>query len=249
MSARHRKALWLAAGVLLLVGVAWWQWPEASHADAVAPATHADATQRSAVAMFAPIPAPPDSLSEARPVASPAPAASNAAAPPPGVTVAQWAQLRAEMANQPNGHAELRRLTEYFVYADVLQRFRRLHAQGGSLVEQRALAQQLDRGLDDRLQRREVSAADAQRIKAAVLEVTLPDVSQRQHELALWTQAQRARAGTQDADSAQREAQFQRQQSAIVAAWSARPPAERDPKVLEAQLEALRRASFATPGP
>lgn len=246
MNRWRRRALWSAAWLLLL-GLAWW-WQQPSK-----PPEHATAqSQReagSSGAMFAPIPGAEINTDTALiPQGSQpfVPGASSARVPP-GVTAEQWAQLRAELSTQPNGEAELKRLMDYFVYADAVQRFRQLRAQGGALAEQQALAHELDRGLPDRLQRRELSAGDAQRIKLAVLEVLVPDASQRQHQLALWREAQAATLGPSDAEMAQREAQFQQQQAAIVAAWSARPPAERDPKVLEAQLEALRRASFATP--
>ena len=44
-----------------------------------------------------------------------------------------------------------------------------------------------------------------------------------------------------------RQAEFQSRQAALVAAWSARPAAARDSAALTRDLEALRRASFASP--
>jgi uncharacterized protein involved in exopolysaccharide biosynthesis len=54
-----------------------------------------------------------------------------------------------------------------------------------------------------------------------------------------------ARAAAPPPDA--REAEFARRQAALVAAWQALPPAQRDAQRLEAELEALRQSVFTTP--
>ncbi len=187
---------------------------------------------------------------EAGAVAAVTPSPTAAAVEPPrpaGISSAQWSALRAEMAQRPDGAAELARLADYLNYSDAAQRFRRLRQDGDRSAELRALAEQLDAGLADRLARREMTAGEAQQIKAAVLEVQVDDPAERAQRLQRWRnewqQQQRRDASPPDP----RQAAFLRSQDALVAAWQAQPPAQRDPRALEQQLEALRRNSFQTP--
>lgn len=158
---------------------------------------------------------------------------------PPGVGVAQWASLRRELASQP---AELARLRAYFAFSDAVGRLRDGSA---SADQRRAAALAVDAALDERLERREVSGAEAKVIKVAVLDQLLDDPAARSAALERW-QAEQTAAHPPDTAYRVREDDFLRRQAAIVAAWQARPPAQRDPKALQAELDALRRASFAS---
>jgi uncharacterized protein involved in exopolysaccharide biosynthesis len=82
-------------------------------------------------------------------------------------------------------------------------------------------------------------------LRSATLEILQPDAGLRQQALAIWQQGlSRGRtAHTPDA----REATFARQQAELVARWSALPPAQRDPRTLEAQLNTLRQGIFNSP--
>lgn len=167
--------------------------------------------------------------------AAPVPAslAAAAGAHPPGVTAEQWAALEAELRTRPDGAAERSRLIDYFTWADAVQRWR-------TTPQDAALAAAVDAGLDQRLQNREVSAAEARVLKAALLATLEPDATRRAAAL----QAYEGGLPTSAGPSA-REKAFQRQQAALVAAWQARPAAERDPAALTRQLDALRRTHFA----
>ena len=183
--------------------------------------------------------------------AAPSPAAGRPAqaqpAQPPGIGAEQWQQLVEEMSARPDGAAELSRLAEYFGFADAVQAFRRARVQPGSPAELQALAQLIDAGLDTRLQRREVSGGEARALKTAVLEVLQPDLVTRQALLAQW-QSRPAALSPADAATQERDAEFMRQQAAIIAAWSKEPPADRDQRALEARLAALKQATYSTPG-
>lgn len=154
---------------------------------------------------------------------------------PPGVTADQWAALEAELRTRPDGAAERSRLIAYFTWADAVQRWR-------AAPQDAALAAAVDAGLDQRLHQREVSAAEARLLKAALLATLEPDETRRAAAL----QAYDSRLPTTTGPSA-REQAFQRQQAALVAAWQARPAAERDPAALTRQLDTLRRTHFAAP--
>lgn len=168
------------------------------------------------------------------PVATTAPPAA-AAAHPPGVTAEQWAALEAELRTRPDGAAERHRLIAYFSWADAVQRWR-------AAPQDARLAAVVDAGLGQRLHNREVSAAEARLLKAALLATLEPDATRRAAAL----QAYEGSLPTTAGPSAHEKA-FQRQQAALVAAWQARPAAERDPAALTRQLDTLRRRHFAAP--
>ncbi len=171
---------------------------------------------------------------------------------PPGVSPEQWQQILAEHAARPDGPAEVRRLSEYFHFADALQRFRQLRKSASAGPEMATLAQAIDQSLDARVQRLEVNGAEARSIKSAVLEVLQPDAAARQAALSQW-KVTAAPVVPQAAEARTRDAEFLRQQAALVAAWSARAPAERDRGALERDLAALKQATYsstaATPSP
>lgn len=154
---------------------------------------------------------------------------------PPGIDAAAWARLRQELAGQP---AELQRLAGYYTFNDRIARWRA----GGP--DRARLSAEIDATLDERLAQRELSAGEARRIKAAVLQDLLPDEAARAAALAAWEAAQRSAPSPDARQAAAQDARFQQRQAAVLAAWRAQPEAQRDPKALERELEALRRASY-----
>lgn len=232
---RRSGLAWVAAALVALAAGLWivvWRTAQTNEAPAVA---------------TRPVAAKPAAMQDLTAPSTPMPAASQLAtmpaslAVPPGVSAEQWAALRAEYAQQP---AELQRLADHFAFADRLDRFRAGRAEGRSAA-QVALAQSLDAGLDARLRERELSAGEARLIKIAVLDVLLDDDVQRGEALGRWEASLAAPAP--DPARAAAEADFQRRQAAIVAAWRALPAAERDPRALERDLQALRVSSFTPP--
>ena len=170
--------LWAAGFVLAAaagIGIALWRAPRTVEVPA-------DDDDRPASSSPAPATTPPK---PAGPV-MPAPP-DLAQAPPRGVSPAQWAALRAELASRPE---ELQRVAAYLDYSAALREFGALPA--GS-AEKRRLAARLDAGLDERLQRREMSAGEARLVKTALLETLEPDPAARDAALARWQDAWRAR--------------------------------------------------------
>jgi hypothetical protein len=213
---------WAAGAVFAVaagVGVAVWQAPQSI----VVPATSLPRAEPA-----------PSQTPRPRPPAEPAPPAL--AGVPPGVSAEQWVRIEREHAGRP---AELRRLIDYLVYADVMQRFR-----AAAVDQRRPLAQALDAGLDERLARREMTAAEARLVKIAVLDVLMPgDDGGRAAALQRWQAAVQPPATAPDA----RDGEFQRRQAAVVQAWMARPATQRDPQALERELDSLRRSIFDPP--
>jgi len=167
-------------------------------------------------------------------------AAEGTTAAPPGLTPAQWQAVRQEMAGRPDGARELQRLVDYLTFADEARRFRLARQASPGSPEAVALARSLDATLDQRLQQGEVSAPEARQMKLALLDTLETDPVERQRRLAQWQQ----QAAVAPAAPAARDQAFLGQQAAVVAAWQARPPAQRDPAELQRQLQALRAASF-----
>lgn len=169
------------------------------------------------------------------------------AAPPPGVSAEQWAEARRALADHPQRDAELARIGEYLAFQSDVERFTRLRAHGKAPTpELTALARSLEARLPVRLARGEMHAGEAQLLKAAVLDATEPDARLRRAALTAWSAAEAARASASSRPDP-REAAYITQQEALAAAWRQLPESERDPKQLEAQLEALRRKTFVDP--
>lgn len=233
-------------GSATLAGLAVWGAvvllaPDRDRPEPPGPGAAPSATAPAGARSDAGTPRPPD----AQPALSAA--AAGGTATPPGISAAQWAALRAEMAQRPDGPAELSRLAAYFGFADAAQRFRQLRAAGAS-PERTALASQLDNALPERLRQRELSVAEALQLKAAILDVQVADTGERAQRLQQWRQSLPGSVLPVAPPDA-RQADFLRQQDALVAAWSAQPAAQRDARRLEQQLDALRRSSFPAPTP
>lgn len=176
---------------------------------------------------------PPSAAAPVRvPDPAPAPAGVAAAAPPAGLTVEQWAAVEAGLATHPQPAAERQRLRSYFEWSDAVRRWR-------GARHDFALAQRVDAGLADRLANDEVSVPEARQLKAALLQTLVADEAGRVATLQAFDAGLPATAGP----SAHEQA-FQQRQAALVAAWQAKPAAQRDPAALTRQLEALRRSHF-----
>lgn len=166
------------------------------------------------------------------PTAATATATSGGEAPPPGLTAEQWSQVEARLAGHPQAAAERDRLRRYFAWTDAVQRWR-------GARQDLALAQQVDAGLPERLAQAEVSAPEARQLKAALLQTLLPDDASRTAALQAFDATLPRPAGPTP-----RDLEFQRRQSALVAAWQAQPASQRDPAALQRQIDALRRSHF-----
>ena len=158
----------------------------------------------------------------------------------------QWAQLQQSLAGHPQADAEAARIIELLAYQRSVQQFRaeRLAGAGASDPTLVALARRIDEGLDARIANGEVSGPEAQRLKAALLEVLEPDASRRAEALAAWRQAQLAAHPPQ---TDPRDAQLLQAQQVLVARWRREAPAGAAPDALVAQLEELRQRIYASP--
>ncbi len=180
-------------------------------------------------------------------VTSPLPADPPA---PEGLSVEQWRELRASLADHPEREAEIARVVAYLQFSARWQHYVRLRASGAPEAELLALARPLDAGLDAHLLQRELSGNEALAMKAALLETLEPDAATRAATLRAWRNsidAAQRNAASASAERARDDAQgqeFQRRQAELVAAWRALPPAARDATRLEADLDALRRSVF-----
>ena len=178
---------------------------------------------------FGPVP------TQAPPVPDEAPAGTDP--PPAGMTPAQWHDLQDALKDHPGRVADLRRVAAYMAFKDTLAHFQAAREQAADSAELQALARQLDAGLDGHLAQGDLGLAEVHALKGAVLQVLEPDAARRFERLSQW--AQGLPAQTAEAASPRREQHTQRQ-AAILEAWQALPPGQRNPRQLEADLESLR---------
>ncbi len=180
--------------------------------------------------------------------AASSPAAGTATQPPYGLSPEQWQQLQQALADHPQRDAEMARIGAYMAYMNTAQRFRELRQQAAGSPpgeELQGLARTLESGLQEHLDRGEMTAGEALLLRSATQEVLQPDSALRQQALALWQQGLASAQAARTPDP--RETAFAQQQAALVAKWSALPAAQRDPRALEAQLESLRQSIFTPP--
>lgn len=184
----------------------------------------------------------------AAPAASAAATKPAARSVPPGISAQQWQALVAELSAKPDGARELARLDKYFRFADTVRQFRDLNrtAAGEPTPALIALAQQIDAELDVHVAQRELSGSEAYDIKATLLEVLEPDADAADEKLERWARTLPRGRTDDDRAAMQRDAEFERRRTALVQAWSAQPPAVRDPKALERDIQNLRQQIYGT---
>jgi hypothetical protein len=248
-----RSRLPVAAAITIGVLLAAWWWfsgpeePPPPSAEVLAERKLADLssqTQRPASPFAA-------GAAASEPEPSAAEAAASAAAlaaigtVPKGMSAEQWRDLQLALKDHPDRDAELKRVAQYLAYKDLFERFQAAREQHAGTPALKALAQQLDDGLNARLANAEMTAAEATAIKTTLLDQLEPDAKRRAQRLDQWMR-QQAQQGvaTVNARDAQREAQYKREEAEILAAWRDLPAAQRDPQQLEVQLDALRRRIF-----
>lgn len=136
-----------------------------------------------------------------------------------------------------------------------LQRFDQLSRQGARSDEILDLADLIDTELPERLAARELTPAQAEALKWAVLNVLESDPTARQAQFTVWRESmarEAVRAATQPGASGQgvspqKLAEFRRREAELVAAHQALPPDQRDPLELQSQIDDLRAIIFEQP--
>ena len=177
---------------------------------------------------------------------APAPAKLTARSVPPGISAQQWHALVAELSAKPDGAREIARLDAYFRFADTVRQFRDLNraTTGQPTPGLVALAHQIDAELDVHVAQRELSGSEAYDIKATLLEVLEPDAEAADEKLEQWARTLPRSRTDNDRAAMQRDAEYERRRTALVQAWSAQPPAVRDPKALERDIQNLRQQVY-----
>lgn len=127
--------------------------------------------------------APP---AEASPVALPALLGVPPSTSLPSLSYNELQALKESLAEGPDPDGEFASIAAFMIFGDAVQRLRQLNGEGGDPAEMQALARLINDSLPQRLGRHEISASDAQRVKALVLDVLEPDPLRRQTALARW---------------------------------------------------------------
>lgn len=168
---------------------------------------------------------------------------------PADFSEADWDALNKALEHEPDKARERQRLVSYL-------RFQRAAAQwsemkdGPDVARRQALGREIVAQLPEHVANGEVNAGEAIVLLTAIGEDLEPDMARRK----TWMETQQARLqGTQTdaqakalAEEKRKNEEFGRLQAEVVAKWQAAPAAERDPAVLERQLQALREKVYAT---
>ncbi|HSI47918.1 MAG TPA: hypothetical protein VLA61_06595 [Ideonella sp.] len=179
---------------------------------------------------------------QAATLAAATPSATTSAGTPEGVSAADWAKVQQALAQHPQREAELSRIGQLLTYQSRVRRFQEARQGGAPATELRTLARQLDGELDQHLANNEISAGEAQTLKAALLEQLQPDTAARALALVAWRRQQAAAAPSQPDP---RDASYLQAQASTVAAWQAKPAAQRNEAQLSQQLRTLRGQVYA----
>jgi len=151
------------------------------------------------------------------------------------------------MSSQPNGKAEMERVVTYLRFQRSFEQWQAL-ADSRDVQQRHQLAESLLTQVPDRLSKGEVTLGEALLLSTALLTDLESDERLREQRLIQMRNKFEALAPQPDAEQAAREAErqteFKRRQSAIVASWQAQPEGKRDQAALERDLEAARRAVY-----
>lgn len=229
----------LIGGVAIGGGVWWWQ--SQQDADQVAQAAPASA---------------PSAPSGRMPVLAAAPLVPGASSPtilpdgrPSDFTPEDWAALKAAMSTQPNAKAETERVVSYLRFQRAFEQWQAL-ADSSNVQQRHQLAEGLLTQIPERLTKGEVTMGEALLLSTALLTDLQPD--ERLREARMQVMRDRLTSAIpvdeqQAARDAERHAEFNRRQAAIVAAYQAKPEASRDPEALRMDLDAARNAVYGKP--
>lgn len=256
MARQHRWAIWAAvAGGLAVVGAMAW-----NEGEVAAPESPASPHSTAQVA-----PAPEASpLITAGPQASASASASvNAngqpqATRPTWLAEAEWQELQSAFAHHPQREAEIARALSFVQFQREVAQFQQWHENAATPTAPTGLltlARALRATLDQRMARHEVSAPEALKLQSALLDVLVPDDTERAQQLQQWRTQQLANtARAASSPSAVQDERFLRAQQALVSQWQQQQQqqpagAARPPEELFAQMEALRQQTYQTDSP
>lgn len=257
MTRQHRWAIWAAvAGGLAVVGAMAWH-----EGEVAAPESPASPHSTAQVA-----PAPEASpLITAGPQASASASASAngqpQAARPAWLAEAEWQELQSAFAHHPQREAEIARALSFVQFQREVAQFQQWRENAAAAAATAptgllTLARALRATLDQRMARHEVSAPEALKLQSALLDVLVPDDTERAQQLQQWRSQQLANtARAASSPSAVQDERFLRAQQALVSQWQQQQQqqqpagAARPPEELFAQMEALRQQTYQTDSP
>lgn len=254
MARQHWWAVWATvAGGLAVVGAMAWHEGEVAAPESLA-SPHSTAQ----------VPPAP----EASPLITAGPQASasasvntngqSQAARPAWLAEAEWQELQNAFAHHPQREAEIARVLNFVQFQREVAQFQQWRENAAAATAPTGLltlARALRATLDQRMARHEVSAPEALKLQSALLDVLVPDDTERAQQLQQWRTQQLANtARAASSPSAVQDERFLRAQQALVSQWqqqqqhqpagTARPPEE-----LFAQMEALRQQTYQTDSP
>lgn len=254
MARQHRWAVWAAvAGGLAVVSVMAWHEGEVAIPKPMTQHTLAEVTPGASMVAEA---AGTSASANGQPQAT-APTHTTRPIRPTWLAEAEWQELQSAFAHHPQRETEIARALSFVQFQREVAQFQQLRESAAAATAPAGLltlARTLRTTLDQRIARHEVSAPEALKLQSALLDVLVPDDTERAQQLQQWRIQQIAStAGAASAPSAMRDEQFLRAQQALVNQWQQqqqRPAAAaRPPEELFAQIETLRQQTYQTDNP
>ena len=235
-NASSSKRFWMlvpVVGVLLGVGVWWWQGRQV-----VPPEVVDAAPEKPGIIKELPVMQPLDTL----------PPATLSGDRPADFTGEEWAALKEAMSRTDNPEKELERVVTYLRFQRGFEQWQSLQ-DSPDVAARRRLAERLFERVPERLRQGELSMGEAVLIQAALLNDIESNEQVRQQRLKEAQKALTDAAPRPDSDEQAREAallaEYKRREAAILADYKSRPESQRDYARLEEALESARRAVYA----
>lgn len=178
---------------------------------------------------------------------------------PAWLAEAEWQELQSAFAHHPQREAEIARALSFVQFQREVAQFQQWRENAAAATAPTGLltlARALRATLDQRMARHEVSAPEALKLQSALLDVLVPDDTERAQQLQQWRTQQLANtARAASSPSAVQDERFLRAQQALVSQWQQQQQqqqpagAARPPEELFAQMEALRQQTYQTDSP
>lgn len=223
----------LALGAGAGVGAWWWQTHGPAHAE-VPPADVPLAAAKPATKVEVALLVPPKVLDDGR---------------PSDFTPEDWAALKGAMSKTANPRAELDRIVKYLRFQKGFEQWQSLQ-DGPDVVTRHQLAERLLEQVPERMRQGELTMGEALMLESALLADVEPNEEVRKQKLekaqALLTASAPQPSAAQLAHDAALQTEYKRREAAILADYQARPETQRNPNKLSEELEAARRAVYAS---
>lgn len=159
----------------------------------------------------------------------------------------EWAALQEALKDNPQRDQEMRRILGYLRFQKKFELWQTMR-ESPDAAQRQALAREMLDELPPRVASGEVNIGEAQMLQTALIEDFVTDPESRRQRIAAEAARLKVAPSPEQAEDMRRGEQqmqdYKTREAGIISQWQAMPAEQRDPKWLETQLEAARRAAF-----